>query len=85
MIFLNKLFKTLESGIWSFPLLAIIFGVGLYLTFVLRGIQFRYLAYSLKLAFSKQDDTQAGDISNFQALKHSSKIKVKKTEYQKKE
>jgi AGCS family alanine or glycine:cation symporter len=42
--------------------------VGLYLTFALKGIQFRYLLYSLKLAFTRQDEKAEGDISQFQAL-----------------
>ncbi len=57
-----------ENWIWGAPLLVLLTAVGLYLTFVLRGIQFRYLFYSLRLAFTRQDDKAAGDISQFQAL-----------------
>lgn len=58
----------IENWIWGAPLLILLTAVGLYLTFVLRGIQFRYLFYSLRLAFTRQDDKAAGDISQFQAL-----------------
>ncbi|MES2273023.1 MAG: sodium:alanine symporter family protein [Chlamydiota bacterium] len=58
----------IENWIWGAPLLVLLSTVGLYLTFALRGIQFRYLFYSLKLAFTRQDDKAEGDISQFQAL-----------------
>ncbi len=55
--------------VWGVPLLALICGVGFYLTFALRGLQFRYLWYALKLAFGKNVDKEAeGDISHFQSL-----------------
>jgi AGCS family alanine or glycine:cation symporter len=57
-----------ENWIWGAPLLILLISVGLYLTIALRGIQFRYLFYSLKLAFTRQDDKAVGDISQFQAL-----------------
>ena len=53
---------------WSPPLLILILVVGLYLTIVTRGVQFRYLWYAHKLAFTRHDDQAAGDISHFQAL-----------------
>lgn len=54
--------------IWGPPLLILITFVGLYLTFRLRGIQFRRLWYAHKLAFVRHDNGAAGDISHFQAL-----------------
>lgn len=58
----------IENWIWGAPLLILLSAVGLYLTYALRGIQFRYLFYSLRLAFTRQDDKAEGDISQFQAL-----------------
>lgn len=58
----------IENWIWGAPLLILLTAVGLFLTFALRGIQFRYLFYSLRLAFTRQDDKAEGDISQFQAL-----------------
>lgn len=58
----------IENWIWGAPLLVLLTAVGLYLTIALKGIQFRYLFYSLKLAFTRQDDKAQGDISQFQAL-----------------
>lgn len=59
---------TIENWIWGAPILILLTSVGLYLTFFLRGIQFRYLFYSLKIAFQRHDDKAQGDISQFQAL-----------------
>jgi AGCS family alanine or glycine:cation symporter len=58
----------IENWIWGAPLLALLTVVGLYFTIALRGIQFRYLFYSLKLAFTREDEKAEGDISQFQSL-----------------
>ncbi|MBI5273059.1 MAG: sodium:alanine symporter family protein [Chlamydiia bacterium] len=58
----------IEEWVWGAPLLVLLTAVGLYLTIALRGIQFRYLITSLRLAFSRQDDKSEGDISQFQSL-----------------
>lgn len=50
-------------------MLAFLVGTGVYLTFRLGFLQFRYLPCALKLVFSSPDDSQAkGDITPFQAL-----------------
>lgn len=58
---------TIDAWVWQ-PLFVILVGSGLFLTYRLRGIQFRRLIYSLKLAFTRHDDDAEGDISHFQAL-----------------
>ena len=65
---LEKLLEKIETIIWGPPLLILLSVVGVYLTIQLRGIQVRYLFYSIKLAFTRQDDSAQGDISHFQAL-----------------
>ncbi len=52
---------------WGPWLLILLLGVGFWLTFRLRGIQFRSLFYALRLAFSKER-SGTGDISHFGAL-----------------
>ena len=55
--------------VWGIPLLVLITGIGLWFTFALGGLQFRYLPYAMKLAFGKnRDESSAGDISHFQSL-----------------
>lgn len=64
-LFLSKL----NQLIWGPPLLLLLVGTGLYYTFLLKGLQFRYLAYSLKLVFTRHDDGDVeGDVSQFQSL-----------------
>ena len=59
---------TIENWVWGAPLLVLLCVVGLYFTIALKGIQFRYLIYSMRMAFTRRDDTAKGDISQFQAL-----------------
>lgn len=58
----------IDSFVWGAPLLILLTSVGLFLTIRLRGVQFRYLWYAHKLAFTRHDDNAKGDISHFQAL-----------------
>ena len=60
-----------SAWIWGWPLLVLLVGTGLYLSLLLRGIQFRELGHSLYLALIKRKEEGAeaeGDISHFQAL-----------------
>jgi AGCS family alanine or glycine:cation symporter len=69
----EKLIKTLSdiSGlVWGLPLIALLLGTGIYLTIILRGLQFRALIPSLYIALitRKDEGESEGDISHFQAL-----------------
>jgi AGCS family alanine or glycine:cation symporter len=58
-----------SGWVWGPPLLVLLVGTGLYLTFLLRGFQFRELGHSLWLALVKRREEGAeGDISHYQAL-----------------
>ncbi len=59
---------TLSGWVWGWPMLVLLVGTGFYLTFLLRGLQFRELGHSLWLALIKRKEEGAGDISHFQAL-----------------
>jgi alanine or glycine:cation symporter, AGCS family len=66
---LEAIISDVSSFILGPPLLILVVGTGLFLTFRLGFLQFRMLPYSLKLAFSKNQDKKSdGDISHFQAL-----------------
>jgi AGCS family alanine or glycine:cation symporter len=55
--------------VWGWPLLVLLVGTGLFITILLRGLQFRVLGRSLHLALIKRKEEGAeGDISHFQAL-----------------
>lgn len=63
-------FKTVSGFIWGpFLLIPLLLGTGLYLTILLRGMQFTKLWSALYLGiFKRRDADSAGDISQFQAL-----------------
>ena len=68
MLTVQNIIETLNEWIWGPPLLFLLVVVGMHLTVRTRVIQFRYLIYGHKLAFSRQDNSEQGDISHFQAL-----------------
>ena len=58
-----------RDAVWGVPLIVLLVGTGVYLTLLLRGLQFRKLGHALYLAFVKRtEDGAEGDISHFQAL-----------------
>lgn len=65
---LIQLLDLVYSWVWGPPLLLLIMGVGVYLTWLLKGLQIRYLPYALKLAFGRQKEEGKGDITHFQSL-----------------
>lgn len=65
---LFQVLKTTRDWVWSPPLLFLLLGVGLYLSCLLKGMQFRYVGYAIRQVFSKRDAKADGDISHFQAL-----------------
>lgn len=58
----------IKGIVWGIPLLALLIGTGIFLTFLLKGVQFRYLGYAIKQVFMKQGASSQGDISHFEAL-----------------
>ncbi len=65
---LQHVISTLNQWVWSSPLLILLVLVGGYLTFRIRGLQFRRFWYAHKCAFTRHDNKAKGDISHFQAL-----------------
>ncbi|AJD90553.1 transporter [Jeotgalibacillus malaysiensis] len=66
---LTDLLNQISGLVWGPPLLILLVGTGIYLTFRLGMVQFALTGYSLKLAFSRnQDKKSKGDISHFQSL-----------------
>jgi AGCS family alanine or glycine:cation symporter len=66
----EQVINQIGGYVWGAPLLILLVGTGLWLTLVLRGLQFRKLWYSLWLALvkRKEDRHEPGDITHFQAL-----------------
>jgi len=67
---LLKTLKWIDGWVWGLPLIILLVGTGLYLTILLRGIQFRKLGYSLYLGLIRRKDpgSSPGEITHFQAL-----------------
>lgn len=67
-----EVIKTINGFLWGAPSLLLLAGTGLFLTILLKGLQFRKLFYAFKLAFSRKHnattDQTEGDVSNFKAL-----------------
>jgi len=59
--------STLSRWIWGPFMLVLLVGTGLYLTILLKGMQFRALPHAFKLILY-QDHAHEGDISHFAAL-----------------
>jgi AGCS family alanine or glycine:cation symporter len=64
---LEEIIATLSGIVWGPPMLTLLVGTGLYLTFILKGLQFRVLPHAFKLIWAK-DHGSDGDISHFAAL-----------------
>jgi alanine or glycine:cation symporter, AGCS family len=64
---LETLITTLSNWIWGAPMLILLVGTGIYLTVLLKGLQFRALPLAFKLVF-QHEKHQEGDISHFSAL-----------------
>lgn len=65
---IDILLSNIKNLVWGPPLLILLIGTGIYLTFILKGMQFRYLGYAIKQVFAKQRKDSEGDISHFEAL-----------------
>jgi len=67
MEYIEQLVSTLSGIVWGPPMLILLVGTGVYLTVILKGMQFWALPHALKLIFDKDEDGE-GDISHFAAL-----------------
>lgn len=66
---MEQTLNEIRDLIWGIPLIALLVGTGIYLTFLLKGLQFRKLYHSLWLALVKRKEEKSeGDITHFQAL-----------------
>lgn len=66
---LENILGQISSFVWGLPLIILLVGTGIFLTFRLGFLQVRALPYALKLTFSRNQDSESeGDISHFQAL-----------------
>jgi len=67
MDLINDFLKQLSGLIWGAPLVILLLGIGAYLTYLLKGVQFRAFFHAFRLVFHKELGSE-GDISHFAAL-----------------
>lgn len=65
---IEDLLVRFKDLVWGPPLLMLLLGTGIYLTWILRGVQFKYLAYAFKQVYAAQKQNSQGDISHFESL-----------------
>lgn len=65
---LDQFLSQTRDWVWGMPLLLFLLGTGIYLTFLLKGVQFRYMGYAFGQVVAKQRKDSKGDISHFEAL-----------------
>lgn len=65
---IDLLLFNLKNLVWSTPLLLLLLGTGVYLTILLKGVQFRYLGYALRQVVAPEHKDSEGDISHFESL-----------------
>lgn len=67
---LTHILSDISSVVWGLPLIVMLLGTGIYLTVLLRGLQFSALWPALYLALIKRKERAEteGDITQFQAL-----------------
>ena len=63
----ENLVATLSGWVWGPPMLILLVGTGIYLSVLLKGLQFRVLPMALRMIFHKEMHGK-GDISHFAAL-----------------
>lgn len=65
----EKILNEVCGWVWGAPTMALLIGTGLWMTIILRGLQFRYLFHAFQLILKNdRDKDHPGDISNFQSL-----------------
>lgn len=65
---LNNFIGEVNSFAWGPPMLIVLGITGLYLTFGLRGLQFKRIPYAFRLLFQKNIAKEEGDIPPFNSL-----------------
>lgn len=65
---LEEFLFNIKNWIWGPPLLMLLLGTGIFLTILLKGMQFRYLGFAIRQVFAKGKIGVKGDISAFEAL-----------------
>jgi len=61
-------YGTINGWVWGWPMIFFLVGSGLYLTFILRGIQFTKLGRVFSQVFGRKGGKGEGNVTSFQAV-----------------
>lgn len=67
MNYLNDILGQISGFVWGAPLVILLLGTGVFMTYTLKGVQFRAFFHAFALIFKKERSGD-GDISHFAAL-----------------
>ncbi|MGP1458885.1 MAG: alanine/glycine:cation symporter family protein [Treponema sp.] len=65
---INSILEAVDGFVWGVPLIVLILATGIFLTVILRGVQFSQLKFALKSIFRKSEHGDGGELSSFKAL-----------------
>ena len=65
---INSILESIDGFVWGVPLIVLILVTGIFLTVILRGVQFSQLKFALKSIFRKSENDDGGELSSFKAL-----------------
>lgn len=65
---INSILDAIDSFVWGLPLIILILVTGIFLTVILRGVQFSQLKFAISSIFRKSEKGEEGELSSFKAL-----------------
>lgn len=65
---MTEILSQLNAILWGIPMLALLFGAGLFLNVRLKVLPMRRLGYAFRMLLKKPEDQDSGDIAPFKAL-----------------
>ena len=63
----NEIISKIDGFVWGIPMIVLILGCGIILTFRIRGLQVRRLGTALKFMF-RNENSGDGEVTSFAAL-----------------
>ena len=65
---INSILNAVDDFVWGLPLIVLILATGIFLTVILRGVQFSQLKFAISSIFRKSGSGDGGELSSFKAL-----------------
>ncbi|MBO4546781.1 MAG: sodium:alanine symporter family protein [Treponema sp.] len=64
----DSILGAIDDFVWGLPLIILILATGVFLTVILRGVQFSQLKFAISSIFRKSEKGEGGELSSFKAL-----------------